>query len=398
MTARTVTVQVPGPTGGTVPVTRTFYDTHFGPVVVVPGTFDWTAGTAYAITDVNATNNRAFDGWLQMGRAETVRDLKPVLDRYQFLPWVNVIAADARGEALYADHSVVPRVTDDLAAACIPAPFQPLYASSGQAVLDGSRSACALGADPDAAVPGILGPAHLPVRFRADYVTNSNDSYWLANPQAAAGGLPADHRRRAHPAQPAYPARPDPGAAAPRRHRRAARPRVHRRPALADRLRQPGVRRGAGPRRPGRALHRPAHRHRIGRRDRRPDARPAPHWPGWDLHADLDSRGAHLFREFALANGLRFADPFAVTDPVNTPRRLAVADPRVLHRARRRRAAARRHPARRPSRRHPDRAARRPSASRSTADAHEAGAFNMIISSRWCPASAIRRSCTARRS
>lgn len=188
MTTRTVTVRVPGPNGGTVPVSRTFHDTHYGPVVVVPGSFDWTASTAYAITDINATNNRAFDGWLQMGRAETVRDLKRVLDRYQFLPWVNVIAADARGEALYADHSVVPRVTDALAAACIPAPFQPLYASSGQAVLDGSRSACALGADPDAAVPGILGPANLPVRFRTDYVTNSNDSFWLANPEAPLEG------------------------------------------------------------------------------------------------------------------------------------------------------------------------------------------------------------------
>ncbi|MFG3685533.1 hypothetical protein [Micromonospora sp. NPDC047740] len=50
-------------------------------------------------------------------------------------------------------------------------------------VLDGSRSACELGRDPDAAVPGIFGPAHLPTLVRNDYVTNSNDSYRLANPQ-----------------------------------------------------------------------------------------------------------------------------------------------------------------------------------------------------------------------
>jgi acyl-homoserine-lactone acylase len=34
-----------------------------------------------------------------------------------------------------------------------------------------------------------------------------------------------------------------------------------------------------------------------------------------------------VFREFALAGGLRFSDP--MTDPVHTPRRLAVDDPRV---------------------------------------------------------------------
>jgi len=66
MTPHTVTVQVMLPTG-TVPVTRTMYDTRFGPVVVVPGAFHWTTSTAYAITDVNTTNNRALDGWLQIG-------------------------------------------------------------------------------------------------------------------------------------------------------------------------------------------------------------------------------------------------------------------------------------------------------------------------------------------
>ena len=50
----------------------------------------------------------------------------------------------------------------------------------------------------------------------------------------------------------------------------------------------------------------------------------------WDTRANLDSRGVAVFREFALAGGIRFGDPFVPTDAVNTPRRLAVADPRVL--------------------------------------------------------------------
>ncbi|MFC0508226.1 acylase [Micromonospora costi] len=329
MTTRTVTVQVRGPKGDLVPVRRTFHDTHYGPVVVVPGTFDWTATTAYAITDVNATNNRAFDGWLQMGRASTVRELKRVLDHYQFLPWVNVIAADARGEALYADHSVIPRVTDALAATCIPAAFRPLYTSSGQAVLDGSRSACALGADRDAAVPGIFGPADLPVRFRTDYVTNSNDSYWLANPEAPLEGYPRiigdertprslrtrlglDQVRQRLAGTDGLPGR---GFTAERLWQTVFGNRVYGGELVRDDL-------------VALCTGRPTATASDGTTVDVRDACAA--LKRWDLHADLDSRGAHVFIEFAVESGLRFADAFSAADPVRTPRRLDTTDPRVL--------------------------------------------------------------------
>ena len=328
MTTRTVTVQMAGPDGGAVAVSRTFHDTHFGPVVVVPGSFDWTAATAYAVTDVNAANNRAFDGWLRMGQARDVRQLKAVLDRHQFLPWVNVIAADSRGEALYADHSVVPRVTHALAADCIPAPFRPLYAASGQAVLDGSRSACALGADPDAAVPGILGPAGLPVRFRDDYVTNSNDSHWLASPAAPLEGYPR--------------------ILGSERTERSLRTRlgldqIEQRLAGTDDLPGRGFTTGRlwqtvfGNRVHGGELVRDdlvalcrAQPTATASNGATVDLAPAcAALARWDLRVDLDSRAAHLFTEFALAGGIRFADTFDVGDPVHTPRRLDTADPRV---------------------------------------------------------------------
>jgi acyl-homoserine-lactone acylase len=329
MTARTVTVDVALPTGGTVPVTRTFYDTHFGPVVVVPGSFPWTTTTAYTITDVNSANNRAIDGWLRLGQAGSVRQMRAVLDRYQFLPWVNVIGADGRGESIYGDHSVIPRVTNELAASCIPAPFQPLYAATGQAVLNGSTSACALGADPDAAVPAILGPSRLPVLTREDYVTNSNDSYWLANPAQPLTGFPRIIGDEGTP--------------------RSLRTRLG---LLQIQQRLAGTDGLAGTRFNPESLWRVMFGDRVyGGELVRDDlvalceANPtatasngasvelAPACAalrGWDLHSNLDSRGAHVFREFVGAGGLRFADPFVVTDAVNTPRRLATADPRVL--------------------------------------------------------------------
>ncbi|MEV4488648.1 acylase [Micromonospora coxensis] len=323
MTTRTVTVQTPGG-----PVSRTFHDTHFGPVVVVPGRFDWTADTAYAISDPNAANNRALDGWLAMGRARSVGDLRTALDRRQFLPWVNVIASDDRGRALYADHSVVPRVTDDLAATCIPAPFRPLYASSGQAVLDGSRSACELGADPDAAVPGILGPARLPALVRSDYVTNSNDSYWLANPGQRLEGFPRIIGNE--------------------RTERSLRTRlgllqVQQRVAGTDGLPGAGFTAGnlwqvtLGNRAYGGELVRDD---LVRLCEANPHATASDGTPvdltaacaalrGWELRVDLDSRGSHVFTEFAREGGMRFADPFDPAAPVTTPHRLAVDDPKV---------------------------------------------------------------------
>ena len=323
MTARTVTVQTPGG-----PVSRTLYDTHFGPVVVVPGVFDWTTDTAYAISDPNAANNRALDGWLAMGRAKSVADLRTVLDRRQFLPWVNVIAADSDGKALYADHSVVPRVTDDLAATCIPAAWRDLYAGSGQAILDGSRSRCELGRDPDAAVPGILGPAHLPTLVRSDYVTNSNDSYWLANPAQPLEGFPRIIGNE--------------------RTERSLRTRlgVHQvRQRLAGTDGLPGTRFTPanlwavtlGNRAYGGELVRDdlvksctAHPVATASDGTRVDLTAAcAALRGWDLRVDLDSRGAHLFTEFARAGGMHFADPFNPAAPLTTPARLAVDDPAV---------------------------------------------------------------------
>jgi acyl-homoserine-lactone acylase len=263
-----------------------------------------------------------------MGRARSVGELRAALDRRQFLPWVNVIAADRDGRALYADHSVVPRVTADLAAACIPAPFQAQYARSGQAVLDGSRSACELGRDPDAAVPGILGPANLPTLVRGDYVTNSNDSYWLANPAAPLEGYPRIIGNERTP--------------------RSLRTRlgvhqVRQRIAGTDGL--PGTRftpanlwavtlgnRAYGGELVRDDLVRVCTAHPVATAS---DGTPVDltgacaALRGWDLRVNLDSRGSHVFTEFARARGLRFADPFDPDRPLTTPSRLAVDDPAV---------------------------------------------------------------------
>ncbi|ROQ26858.1 acyl-homoserine-lactone acylase [Streptomyces sp. PanSC19] len=180
MTPRTVTVAV----RDGAPVTRTQWWTRYGPVVGGLGAqlpLPWTATTAYALNDPNALNLRGSDTALGFGRARSTQDVVDTLERTQGLPWVNTIAADSAGHSLFAQSQVLPRITDELAARCSTPLGRATYPASGVAVLDGSRSDCAPGSDPDAVQPGVFGPARMPVLQDAPYVENSNDSAWLAN-------------------------------------------------------------------------------------------------------------------------------------------------------------------------------------------------------------------------
>ncbi|WP_260610630.1 penicillin acylase family protein [Streptomyces sp. WAC06614] len=181
MTARTVTV--PGP-AGSAPVTRTQWWTRYGPVLTSLGPglpLPWTTTTAYALGDPNAQNLRGTDTALALGKARSVAGIQQALAHTQGLPWVNTVAADAAGGTLFTQSQVLPRITDELAATCSTPLGRATYPASGLAVLDGSRSACAPGSDPDAVQPGVFGPARTPTLRDAPYAENSNDSAWLAN-------------------------------------------------------------------------------------------------------------------------------------------------------------------------------------------------------------------------
>ncbi|MGW0599291.1 penicillin acylase family protein [Streptomyces sp. NPDC002776] len=180
MTQRTVTVAVKDGA----PVTRTQWWTRYGPVVTSLGAalpLPWTATTAYAVHDPNAVNLRGSDTALGFSKARGTADVLGSLRRSQGLPWVNTIAADSSGHTLFTQSQVLPRITDELAQTCSTPLGKVTYPSAGLAILDGSRGACALGADPDAVQPGIFGPAKLPTLTDAPYAENSNDSAWLSN-------------------------------------------------------------------------------------------------------------------------------------------------------------------------------------------------------------------------
>ncbi|MGW0538456.1 penicillin acylase family protein [Streptomyces sp. NPDC003032] len=191
MRATKVSVRVRKEGGATETVERTLWSTRYGPVVTAgPGVpLPW-GTTAYSLSDPNTGNLRLLNSWLGLDRAKDTEGVRSALGRTQGLPWVNTVATDRRGRALYAGLQVVPHVTDELARECSTPLGSQVFPASGIPILDGGRGACAWGSDPEAVRPGILGPSSLPAQTRDDYVTNANDSPWLANPRAPLTGYP----------------------------------------------------------------------------------------------------------------------------------------------------------------------------------------------------------------
>ncbi|MEM7688183.1 MAG: penicillin acylase family protein [Pseudomonadota bacterium] len=173
-------VSVPMPDGAQ-SLTRTFYSTRFGPLVTVPGTpFGWNKASAFALRDANSSNGRALEAWLGIGRAKNVGDIETAISDTLGIPWVNTIAADREGNALHSDITAVPNVTPALLEECS-TPFTALVASQ-VTLLDGTRAECdTMGTRTSAPYPGLLPASEQASRTRTDYVTNSNDSYWISN-------------------------------------------------------------------------------------------------------------------------------------------------------------------------------------------------------------------------
>jgi len=337
MTADNVTVQVPGAGGKLENRSRTLYSTVHGPVftsILGLPLFPWSSAQAHAMGDINAGNFRYLNHFFETNLSQTVREYDRVQRRNQGIPWVNSIAADSRGEAYYADIGAVPNVSNAKAQACNTALGAQTTQLLGIPILDGSRTACRWDNDPDAIQPGSFGPKNMPSMIRRDYVTNSNDSYWLSNPAQRLEGFAriiGDERTT-----------------------RSLRTRlglriVQQRLDGSDGLRGKGFNLGQlqdavfNNRQYAGELFRDrlvaiCKAEPVMQGSQGPvDVREAcPILEQWNLRDDLDSRGAVLFRRFATkllalpgpaggvsSNPAAYEQPFDVNDPVNTPRGLS---------------------------------------------------------------------------
>lgn len=337
-----VTIQLPQ--GQT--LVRPIYLSHLGPMLAVnlingllPAWGD--NDLAFAIRDAASENPRALNQWLNMNKAASVAELVDTMQDIVGLPFVNTIAVDRFGKALYADISTVAHVTADKLNACIAGqPVLQSLVSFDLPALNGSTHACEWGTDAESPQNGIFGRKNLPFLVRDDYAANSNDSYWLSNLEQPLTGFSPLLRRRLL---------PFPGADTPEGVPLLMRSRMAFQQIL-DRLNNTD---GLG----GTTFTLDNLQDVVyGNRsyvaelvldDVLDDCLLDPLMPvsgggtidatlacdvlnTWDRRNNLDSRGAHVFREFW--RGVSFTEttetafntPFDEADPINTPRDLII--------------------------------------------------------------------------
>ncbi|MGF1424943.1 penicillin acylase family protein [Kitasatospora sp. LaBMicrA B282] len=192
MIRQTETVLTTSASGRPVPVSRTLWTTRWGPVIQelegVP--LPWSATSAFVLEDADATDSRFLNDLFATDEATDTGRILAGEERYEGNPWVDTVAADAQGHALYSDVGNFPDVTDALAQRCDTPLGADLFARAGMPILDGSDPSCGWGTDADSVVPGIFGANEEPKLGRSDYVENSNMSYWLSNASDPLTGYP----------------------------------------------------------------------------------------------------------------------------------------------------------------------------------------------------------------
>ena len=156
---------------------KTIYMSHFGPLIVNDA-LPWTTEKAYAMRDTILENNAAVATYEALQVARSVDDVEAAISK-QGVFFVNTIAADRDGNAFYADISATPGLDEDILNNCR---RKVAHLPAFIVTLDGSKSSCEWRNDPRSSVAGNLPAEEMPRLKRTDYVTNSNDSYWLANP------------------------------------------------------------------------------------------------------------------------------------------------------------------------------------------------------------------------
>ena len=202
MTRRDVSVDVRQPDGTIVPVTRTLYETHFGPMVRT-GALPWTTnrGFAFGLRHATSTASTSTSTWRRLARCGSCM---PRLARCQATGF-NAIAADAAGEVLYGDLGAIPNVTEQLATACIVSQTGQAFWASRVPVLDGSRSECEWRTDPDSTMPGVFGPSAAPQMFPHRSRVADERLVLVDQPVGTAYRVAPHLWRRGHTTNPAYP-------------------------------------------------------------------------------------------------------------------------------------------------------------------------------------------------
>ena len=184
---RAVTVDVLGIDGKTLPHTQVVWMSHLGPVVA-DAELPWTPAQAWVLRDAALLAERSAHTYLKLNTARSTAEVLAALRTGQGMTWAATVAADRRGDTLYADIGLRPNVDYAFLVRCGVPTIS--YWRAQRVLALRAEPACEWPMDATAAVPGLMSPARMPVLQRADYVTASDDSHWLAHARQRLEGFP----------------------------------------------------------------------------------------------------------------------------------------------------------------------------------------------------------------
>ena len=175
--------------------TRTMCRTQYGPMLALDP-FYWTEAFAISYRDANIDNFVLIEQFLRMNMAGSLEEFQQVHHDVTGIPWVNTMAASADGRAWYMDSTPTP----NLSQAAIDAWYERSQSGFTKALadqdvwlLDGSDSRDEWQDNPGSRSPGLVAPDNMPQLERTDFIFNANDSYWLTNPLAPLTGYSPLH-------------------------------------------------------------------------------------------------------------------------------------------------------------------------------------------------------------
>ena len=303
---RTLDIPVRAPDGNISRHVHKAYWSRLGPIVAASEYgLGWSARHAYALSDANRYNTDLIETWLRLAESRSVGGIETALRQRLAMPWVNTIAADRSGTALYADIGRVPGVDAEMSARCAPSSAAAALTPRIH-VLRGDRSSCQW--------HDFLPASAMRATQRRDYVSNSNDSYWLIHANAP---------------RPQLAPILGPTAVAQRFRTREALQTIDRTLRSGGRYSQSaGLDLILSNRNYSGMLLADDVVALCGQVDRPARlARACDTIVKWDRHSNLESRGALLFREFWSRSRVIpdvYAVPFDASEPLTTPRGLDI--------------------------------------------------------------------------
>ncbi|MEQ1567135.1 MAG: penicillin acylase family protein [Myxococcota bacterium] len=337
MQSTSFTIEVLQDDGQVVEQQRTLWRTRWGPMFNAP-VIGWNTFNAYTWRDVNEANLEMIPAFAGMDLSTDLASFEDA-HRKQGIPWVHTMMATRDGDVLYVDSAATPYLKPE-AEAAYEAYLQSnslasLFGDFGLLVFDAADPVFEWVDDPRAATPGAMPYEEAPRLQRRDFVNNSNENYWLANPLEPLTGYNWVYGSTGGPAAPRTKMNNrfllEEGGASGADHRfdldelEAAA--LSARASVAEDLRDAVVARCTGAPSVEVLLDGEAHTVDL--------AEACATLAAWDGRARIDSVGAYLWRETVSSEltswadltdaGRFYGDAFDPADPIYTPSTLAPA-------------------------------------------------------------------------